>query len=188
MGKFMDITTIKLTGRDGVNIRVEPFIGNIIRSGVTTYTEMIRITQYNHSTNVIELTKNNAELIIRLLESWYHMPNNTEGFIKSPKNFTKGSIVRLKECMLGNNAGEIGVAYDEYNLSEGPGISVIFPNGKYDGFSPEEQKKFLELVDFDAKVSIYNFHNVMELSQHFKTGFFYHIFKNPGRFKQDDNT
>ena len=184
----METTIIKLTGRTGINIRIEPFVDTVIRGNVSTFTEMIRITQYNNKPEVIELTREDAELVIKLLESWYHMPDNTEGFIRSIKQLRKGSIVKLKSELLGNGAGEIGVAYDEYNLGDGPGVSVIFPNGEHDGFSPEEQGKFLERVDFDSKISIYNFHNVIELSKHFKAGFFSHIFKNPGRFIQDDNT
>lgn len=81
-----------------------------------------------------------------------------------------GSKVRLKIFCLGNKPGTIGVCYETYDIGWGPGISVIFPNGEYDGFSQEEQKGFLEFVE-DTNFS-YNFQNVMTLSRDFDKGVF----------------
>jgi len=82
-----------------------------------------------------------------------------------------GSIVKLKQAMLGNSAGTIGVCYEEYNL-EGKGLSFIFKNGNYDGFSTEEREAFLEETGFNEKVSTYQFSNVMKLSMDFDSGVF----------------
>jgi len=81
-----------------------------------------------------------------------------------------GSKVRLKVPCLGNPVGTIGVCYETYDIGWGLGISVIFPNGEYDGFSQEEQKGFLEFVE-DTNFS-YNFQNVMTLSRDFDKGVF----------------
>jgi len=56
------------------------------------------------------------------------------------KNTTmrKGSVVMLKRPMLGNNIYNVGVCYESYTLGNRTGLSFIFENGEYDGFSPEE--------------------------------------------------
>jgi hypothetical protein len=85
-----------------------------------------------------------------------------------------GSVVTLKvEGMLGNPAGTRGVAYEEYNIgAEHPGLSFIFANGHYDGFSTEEQQAFLWEFGFDESVAGYQFRNVMQLSADFEKGVF----------------
>lgn len=82
-----------------------------------------------------------------------------------------GTIVELLRPMLGNKAGVKGVVYENYNIGHGPGISVIFVNGEYDGFSVDE-RKFLKKVGFNKKLSYYIFTNVMKLSNDFRDGFF----------------
>ncbi len=84
----------------------------------------------------------------------------------------RGAIVKLKIPCLRNEPGTIGVCYEEYNLGEPGAGSVIFPNGQYDGFSPDDQELFLEEVGFNAEISNYNFTNVMQLSRDFDAGVF----------------
>ena len=88
------------------------------------------------------------------------------------KNLFVGMVVTLKVPCLGNQAGVKGVVYETYYLGSRPGCSVIFRNGLYDGFSPEEQEKFLEMVDVDRAVADYRFENVTQLCADYRQGFF----------------
>jgi len=77
-----------------------------------------------------------------------------------------GSVVTLRVECLGNKAGTVGVCYETYGSNFGyslrePGCSFIFANGRYDGFSPDEQKHFL-IHQYDSDLK-YNFTNVMQL-------------------------
>jgi len=83
-----------------------------------------------------------------------------------------GTIVKSAVEVLGNPVGASGVVYEEYNLGEGPAVSVIFENGNYDGFSPKEQDRFLVEVGFSNHASFYQFTNVMKLSEDFRNGIF----------------
>ena len=94
-----------------------------------------------------------------------------------------GSIYRLKRDILGNSAGTIGVVYEIYGDLDGgprPGMSLIFPNGNYDGFSFDEQDLFLEECGFCRECSYYKFKNVMVLSRDFTLGYFKPAFENKG--------
>ena len=88
-----------------------------------------------------------------------------------------GTIIKLNTNCLGNKPGTIGVCYEEYNIGEPGAGSVIFENGNYDGFSPSEQKDFLEVIGFDNNISNYKFTNVIQLSRDFENGKFNSIFK-----------
>ena len=81
-----------------------------------------------------------------------------------------GTVVRLKVPLLRNEAGVLGVCYEAHSYGWGPGASVIFENGDYDGFSQDEQNWFLEVVR-ESNLS-YNFQNVMTLSRDFDKGVF----------------
>ena len=88
-----------------------------------------------------------------------------------------GQVFKLKVPMLGNLVGTLGVCYEEYNIGEEGAGSVIFANGNYDGFSPIEQKEYLEYLGFSPKISSYKFSNVLKLSDDFNIGIFDTIFK-----------
>lgn len=90
-----------------------------------------------------------------------------------------GTIVKLKIDCLGNAIGSIGVVYENYNIGEGNGVSVIFENGEYCGFSEIEQEEFFEEVGFttDARIKTYNFTNVIKLSRDFESGLFDPVLK-----------
>ena len=87
------------------------------------------------------------------------------------KLFIGDTVVLLRE-VLGNDAGTKGVVYEEYDLGDGPGASVIFENGNYDGFSVDDQKNFLHHVGHYNPCENYQFTNVMQLSRDFDAGFF----------------
>lgn len=83
-----------------------------------------------------------------------------------------GDIVKLTVPCLSNPEGTLGYVYDEYPDFDGPytGISVIFENGEYDGFSAKEQHLMLEYIR--STDLHYQFKNVMKLSQDFEQGIF----------------
>lgn len=83
-----------------------------------------------------------------------------------------GDKVTLKVPMLGCNIGDVGVVYEEYDLGDGHGASVIFSNGLYDGFSPDEQEKFLKKIGRCDDVKGYSFTNVIRLERDFREGVF----------------
>ena len=88
---------------------------------------------------------------------------------------TIGNVVKLKTELLGNEPGTLGIVYDEYEFhgrnESWKGVSIIFTNGEYDGFSEEEQELFLEFVEHKHDFR-YQFSNVMKLSRDFEAGFF----------------
>lgn len=92
-----------------------------------------------------------------------------------------GTIVKLKRQCLGNLPQTLGVCYEQYDLSTQSqtmiGHSIIFANGRYDGFSLEEQAEFLDVQGFDATIAQYEFSNVMQLSRDFENGIFDSVFK-----------
>lgn len=87
------------------------------------------------------------------------------------KLFIGDKIELLREC-LGNEPGAIGVVYEEYDLGEGCGVSIIFPNGDYDGFSFQEQGVFFCKIGHEESLSNYHFTNVLQLSRDFFKGYF----------------
>ena len=89
-----------------------------------------------------------------------------------------GDRVKLKTTMLGNIAGTIGYVYEQYADFDNPsksGVSVIFENGEYDGFSYNEQQIFLEFLE--PTNVYYHFKNVMKLSQDFNNGQFEFVWR-----------
>jgi len=93
-----------------------------------------------------------------------------------------GDVVHNTIEVLGNKPGTRGVIYEiysDFDDSKQVGISVIFENGEYDGFSKEDQKIFLEKEDVNIPLDIkeYKFTNVMKLSQDFNKGFWDEIFR-----------
>jgi len=93
---------------------------------------------------------------------------------RSREHMKVGSIVQLKVPCLGNPKGTCGVVYEAYNPGgyhlDRPHVSIIFPNGRYDGFSVDDQDDFLTFVrDSDL---YYQFTNVIKLIEDFRNGKF----------------
>jgi hypothetical protein len=85
-----------------------------------------------------------------------------------------GEVYRLKDPLLGNNVGAIGVVYDQHNLTGNPDDiikMIIFENGEYCGFSPEERNEYLLLVNYDVNFSGYEFINSFKLENDFENGY-----------------
>lgn len=97
-----------------------------------------------------------------------------------------GTIVKIAVPeMLGNKEGVIGVCYELYpgigrnGEVDGTGGSFIFANGSYDGFSWQDQERYLEEygITEDPDLLSYEFTNVMKLSDDFRNGLFDSVFK-----------
>ncbi len=89
-------------------------------------------------------------------------------------NLVVGQKVILKKDMLGEPVGSVGFVYEIYQDFENPdsvGVSVIFMNGGYDGFSFEEQNLYLEIGDIDQRYSMYEFKNVNRLWRDYQNGY-----------------
>ena len=83
-----------------------------------------------------------------------------------------GTVVKLKIPLLNNNKGSIGICCDIYDS----GSFFIFENGKFDGFSYDDQYNMLYNIGFSDQVSNYDFTNVMNLIDHFIAGRFNCVF------------
>ena len=83
-----------------------------------------------------------------------------------------GTTVRLKTRCLGNDIGALGICYSEDNDLGRPSYGVIFENGDYDGFSPDDVETFLEEAGFCEGICSYQFSNVIKLSQDYNSGIF----------------
>jgi len=84
-----------------------------------------------------------------------------------------GTIVKLKTNCLGNSPGTIGLCIEDYNA----GSFIIFKNGEYDGFSNDDIKHFLDIVDYSYEHESYIFYNVMSLSDDYRRGKFDSVLK-----------
>ncbi len=87
-----------------------------------------------------------------------------------------GTVVKLRTKCLNNMPGTKGICYETYNVEQREGASIIFENGKYDGFSPEEQKEILIPLGFNEDLMNYKFESVMKLSEDYEVGMFSKIF------------
>lgn len=84
-----------------------------------------------------------------------------------------GTIIKLKRGCLDNPKDSRGICYEVYNRGKGEkGVSVIFENGKYDGFSPEEQMELLIPIGISEDLLNYKFQNIEKLREEFKKGIF----------------
>ena len=84
-----------------------------------------------------------------------------------------GSLVVAKKASGVCDRGERGVVYDPYELGKRPGWSIIFQNGRHDGFSPCDVDFFLDVTgEVSEKVAGYTFENVTRLAADFGRGHF----------------
>lgn len=88
------------------------------------------------------------------------------------KLFVGDIVISIVNDLLGNDGGTKGIVYEEYDIGRGPGASIIFQNGSYDGFSPEEQEKMVLRVGHSEECEDYAFKNVIKLSRDFDAGYF----------------
>ena len=89
-----------------------------------------------------------------------------------------GTIVKLKKECLFNPKDTKGVCYEVYDRGKGEeGVSIIFENGKSDGFLPDEQKEMLIPIGISEGLMNYKFENRSKVNSHFGIGVFNIIFK-----------
>jgi hypothetical protein len=83
---------------------------------------------------------------------------------------TVGTVVELRVSCLGNEAGTLGVGFNDY----GSGCQVIFENGEYDGFGThlDEQGHFLKEVRREDSLVNYRFTHVIKVSEDYAKGVF----------------
>jgi hypothetical protein len=92
---------------------------------------------------------------------------------ETPK-ITVGSLVTAKR-ELGPVAWpeESGVCYEVYELENRPGYAFIFQRGGWDGFSPDDVNRFLEVSGrVSQHVADYKFKNVGQLQADYRAGRF----------------
>ena len=101
--------------------------------------------------------------------------------------FKVGNIVRVGKACLGNSAGSYAVCYETYEIVGEPGCSLVFQNGRYDGFSKSD------LILFDVRLrghceglESYQFVNVVKLESDFREGKFEPGFKLVKIFQWED--
>ena len=95
-----------------------------------------------------------------------------------------GDIVILRVEILGNTPGTRGVVYDlydDFDILDAKGVSIIFENGMYDGFSVDDQFLFLDkeqtITPVSNKIRDYKFKHVIKVSHDFENGFWDEIFR-----------
>jgi len=116
----------------------------------------------------------NKELICLIKDKYESVLEQLEEPIgKKMNNLTVGTVVRLQVPCLGNEAGTLGVGFNDYE----DGCQFIFENGDYDGFSLEEQENYLEFVRIEPSLINYKFINVVQVSRDYQDGIFNKGFK-----------
>lgn len=92
-----------------------------------------------------------------------------------------GDRVRVRHPCLGNPANTIAVCYEVYDRGDGtPGISLLFPNGEHDGFSPHDAEVFIVArIDHLPALASYQFTNVVRLAEDFRAGVFASVWLTP---------
>ena len=102
------------------------------------------------------------------------------------QSLTVGTLVQLKRECLYNPEGTVGVIYEVYERTwardderERYGVSVIFPNGRHDGFSASERALLLTIVGITTARPVlqYQFKHVTQLVRDFELGLFAHAFQ-----------
>lgn len=86
---------------------------------------------------------------------------------------TVGSRVILLRDMMREKVGSIGFVVEEYPDFDknGNGVSIIFQNGSFDGFSVNEQNLFLQNLGVDSRYERYPFEHVMKVNKDYRNGY-----------------
>lgn len=87
--------------------------------------------------------------------------------------FPIGMVVTLGQSCLGNPAGSRGVVYEHYTFGAHHGVSIIFENASYDGFS----ERCIEVLDVTSahlvrQLQNYAFNTVSQLQHDYERGLF----------------
>ncbi|MDO9000999.1 MAG: hypothetical protein Q7W45_14625 [Bacteroidota bacterium] len=83
-----------------------------------------------------------------------------------------GTIVKLKRECLDNPPGTRGVCYEIYDRGKGEeGVSIIFENGKCDGFSLKD-REILFPIGISEDLMNYKYENISKVNADFWNGIF----------------
>lgn len=84
-----------------------------------------------------------------------------------------GTVITIGTECVGNPVGAKGVVFEHYTIGGTPGLSVIFENGRYDGFGEFCVEAFgLRKVTTTRYLQNYEFISVLQLQDDFERGFF----------------
>lgn len=92
-----------------------------------------------------------------------------------------GDRVRVGRPCLDNPADAVAVCYEVYDRGDGTtGVSLLFPNGSHDGFSPTDADLFkLVRIDHIPALASYHFTHVVRLAEDFRAGVFAAVWLTP---------
>jgi hypothetical protein len=89
------------------------------------------------------------------------------------RSYPIGLVVTTAKTVISAKAGSLGVVYEHYSFGEHEGISVIFANGDYDGFSCQDTAVFdLTPVRIEKHLADYKFKTVGSLMKDYREGYF----------------
>ena len=84
-----------------------------------------------------------------------------------------GTVITIGAECVGNPVGAKGVVFEHYTIGDTPGLSVLFENGRYDGFGEFCVEAFgLHKVATTRYLQNYEFISVLQLQEDFERGFF----------------
>lgn len=85
-----------------------------------------------------------------------------------------GDIVTVGRQCLNNPAGVRAVVVEVYDRGKGSeGIGLLFPNGSYDGFSPDDCEMWnVQRVEHSPLYEAYEFKSVLRLDRDWRAGLF----------------
>lgn len=93
-----------------------------------------------------------------------------------------GTLVVAKRRTRICEQGERGVCFDVYDFGkiDFEGYSIIFQNGGYEGFTPNEVDRDLQILDrVDDAIANYEYANARQLMMDFKNGVFDIVWQRP---------
>jgi len=84
-----------------------------------------------------------------------------------------GTVITVDTECVGNPVGAKGVVFEHYTIGDTPGLSVLFENGRYDGFGEFCVEAFgVHKVATTRYLQNYEFSSVLQLQDDFERGFF----------------
>ena len=92
--------------------------------------------------------------------------------MKAFKDVTIGDVVKVIKDNSFVPLNIYGVVYERYRFGSFEGVSVIFENGKYDGWSEKNFATFLRPVFHCTCLKAYEFRNVQQVANDFMKGLF----------------
>jgi len=73
--------------------------------------------------------------------------------------------------MIPHYFGFVFAEYKDFDDKSQTGVQIIFSNGALDGFSFDEQKRYLQCLDIDERYSNYKFESILKVWNDWKSGY-----------------